>query len=110
MFGESKCDVVFFGHMHNRRIIENETGNSFVCLGASGCVRGNNTFYTFFDVEKQFGNESNYDIYRVSVPFNRKKFEEKIRNVPLPNKEKYAPFTFGIELEQKAEQPDNNKI
>jgi len=95
LFGEHKCDVVFFGHIHKRKIIIDETGKSYVCLGASGCVKGDKTFYTFFEVHD--GVERHFDIYRISVPFNRKKFDEKMAREALPGKEKYAPFTFGLE-------------
>jgi len=102
MFGANKCDVVFFGHIHRRRIIIDESGRSYVCLGASGCVKGDKTFYTCFDIHGDAGEEDrNFDIYRVNVPFNRKKFEEKMISVPLPGKDKYAPYCFGLKLEEE---------
>ena len=97
LFDYCNSDVIFFGHIHNRKIIINEYGKSYVCLGASGCVKGDKTFYTYFDVHKEFG-DSNYDIYRVNVPFNRKRFEEKMKSTPMPDKENYAPHVFGLEL------------
>ena len=96
LFGDNKCDVVFFGHSHRRKIIIDESGKSYVCLGSSGCVKGDKTFYTFFDVHD--GVDRNFDFYRINVPFNRKKFDEKMMKEPLPGKEKYAPFTFGIDF------------
>jgi len=97
MFAYCKCDVVFFGHVHNRLLLINEQGKSYVCLGSSGCVKGDKTFYTVFDVHKEYG-DANYDIYRVNVPFNRKKFDEKMKTTPLPDKENYAIHTFGLDL------------
>jgi predicted phosphodiesterase len=97
MFDEYKSDVVFFGHVHSRKIIIDEGGKSYVCLGSSGCVKADTTFYTYFEVNRE-GQDINFDIYRVTVPFNRKRFDEKMRRAPLPNKEVYAKFTFGMEL------------
>ena len=101
LFGYSNCDVVFFGHIHKRKIIIEENGKSFICLGASGCVSGDKTFYTLFDTTHSHGTDSNFDIYRVNVRFNRKKFNEKMLSMPLPGKDKYARFCFGLDLEEK---------
>jgi predicted phosphodiesterase len=97
MFGEHKCDVVFFGHIHGRKIIIDEAGKSFVCNGSSGCVKGDKTFYTYFDIHRADG-DTNLDIYRVTVPFDRKKFETKMRQSQMPDKREYAPITFGLEV------------
>ena len=97
MFADKKCDIIFFGHIHKRKIIIDETGKSYVCLGSSGCVKNDKTFYTFFEVNEEKG-DRNFDFYRVNVPFNRKKFDEKMSREPLPDKEKYAPFCFGETL------------
>jgi len=96
LFAEYNCDVVFFGHIHNRKVIIDETGKSYICAGASGCVKGDKTFWTYFDINRMNG-DLDYDIYRVTVPFNRKKFDEKMRNSQLPDKNGYAPFVFGID-------------
>jgi len=99
LFGDKNVDVVFFGHIHSRKIIINESGKSYICNGSSGCVKGETTFYTYFDVIKDLGQEVNYDIYRVNVKFNRKKFDEKMRTLDIPEKEQFAKFTFGLEFE-----------
>jgi predicted phosphodiesterase len=97
MFEGHGCDVVFFGHIHTRRIIIDENGKSFVCNGSSGCVKGETTFYTYFDIDKRHGDDPNFDIYRVNVKFNRKKFVEKFKDADLPDKETYGNEVFGIE-------------
>jgi len=100
LFGDKKCDVVFFAHIHNRKIIINELGKSYICNGSSGCVKGDYTFYTYFDIKKDFGEEANFDIYRVNIPFNRKRFEEKMRAFDIPEKEVFAKFCFGIDFSE----------
>jgi len=96
LFGYGNSDVVFFGHLHSRKIIINEQGKSYICVGASGCVKGDHTFYTYFEVNEHM--DRNFDIYRINVKFNRKKFEEKMTNQDIPEKENYAKFTFGMDL------------
>ena len=97
LFGDKKSEIVFFGHTHRRKLIMNEGGKSYICLGSSGCVKGDKTFYTYFDINNGMGEDLNYDFYRITVKFNRKKFEEKLARTPLPDKDKYAKPCFGIE-------------
>ncbi|MCL2586811.1 MAG: metallophosphoesterase [Firmicutes bacterium] len=97
LFGEKVFDIIFFGHIHRRKIIIDETGKSYVCNGASGCVKGDETFYTYFDVNDKM-REKNYDIYRVNVKFNRRRFEEKMRILPIPEKVNFAKHCFGMDL------------
>ena len=98
LFGEHECDVFFFGHIHNRKIIIDEHGKSYVCQGSSGCVKGDRTFYTYFEVQKEKNGDRHFDIRRINLPFNRKRFDEKMHAEPLPDKENYAKYTFGLEL------------
>ncbi|MCL2846196.1 MAG: metallophosphoesterase family protein [Firmicutes bacterium] len=101
LFGVKNCDIVFFGHIHTRKIIINESGKSYVCNGSSGCVKGDKTFYTYFDVNHHICKEdSNLDIYRVNIKFNRKRFEEKMRTLPIPEKENFGKFCFGIDFNE----------
>lgn len=99
MFGDKNCDVVFFGHIHKRKIIIAEFGKSYVCTGSSGCVKSDKTFYTYFDVNDEMGEDLNFEIYRVNVKYNRKKFEERMMQEDLPGKEEYAKYCFGIQFE-----------
>jgi predicted phosphodiesterase len=100
LFAYTDCNVVFFGHLHSRKIIIDEERNSYILNGSSGCVKGNKTFYTYFDINYSFGDDPNFDIYRVDIKFNRRKFEEKLKSTPLPYKEKYSPYCFGVEIKE----------
>jgi len=106
LFGHKNCDVVFFGHVHHRKIIINDCGKSYICVGSSGCVKCDKTFYTYFDVEKNMGEDPNLNIYRVNVKFNRKKFEEKMISEPIPEKINFAKFCFGMDLENEPKLPN----
>jgi len=98
LFGHKDADVIFFGHIHERKIVINENGRSYICNGSSGCVKGDMTFYTLFDVNLDVGECRNLDIYRVRVKYNRKKFEEKMRVEPIPEKVNFAKHCFGLDL------------
>lgn len=103
-FKNKKCDVVFFGHLHKRKILIDEEKHSYILQGSSGCVKSDNTFYTLFDIIDNYGVDDNFNIYRVDVKFNRKKFVTKMQNADLPGKEVFAPFCFGISFDD-----DKNK-
>lgn len=95
-FQPKKCDVVFFGHLHKRKLLIDEERHSYVLQGSSGCVKTDKTFYTLFDVVDNFGDGANYNIYRVDVKYNRKKFEAKMLAADLPSKENYGDPCFGL--------------
>ena len=109
LYSSKACDVVFFGHIHTRKIIINESGKSYICNGSSGCVKGDKTFYTYFDVNNEVGEDLNFDIYRVNVSFNRKKFDEKMINEPIPEKIKFARHYFGMMLDAEPQLPGQIK-
>lgn len=100
LFAYTKCNVVFFGHLHRRKILIDEEKHSYILNGSSGCVKGNTTFYTYFDINAEFGDDPNFDIYRVDIKYNRKKFEEKMLASTLPQKADYAPHCFGINIKE----------
>jgi predicted phosphodiesterase len=102
LFGEYKSNIVIFAHVHKRKIIIDENVNGYVCVGSSGCVHGDQTFYTLFDVVNDNGGYD-FDIYKVRVNFNRKKFVEKLTASFLPDKQNYAMPTFGVDLSQDKE-------
>lgn len=95
-FKDKKINVVFFGHLHKRKILIDEERRSYILQGSSGCVKTDKTFYTLFDVVDNYGDGDNFEIYRVDVKFNRKKFVAKMQTANLPDKEVFAPHCFGI--------------
>ena len=99
-FKAQNCDVVFFGHLHKRKILIDDEKRSYILQGSSGCVKTDQTFYTLFDVNRDFGDEANCNIYRVTVKYNRKRFVQKMLAADLPGKESFAEPCFGIKIEQ----------
>jgi len=96
LFSYLKADVVFFAHIHTRKVIIDENGHSYICNGPSGCVKSNKTFYTYFDVNNEMGEEPNFDIYRVDIPFNRRKFIDKLEASNMPQKNEYMKYCYGV--------------
>ena len=96
-FEKSDSDVVFYGHLHERKLFIRQIGRSYFNLGSSGCVPSDKTFYTYFDIGEMM-NENNFDIYRIDVKWNRKKFVQKMQDAPIPEKAKFAKRYFNIEL------------
>lgn len=109
LFGDKNCNVTFFAHIHSRKVIIDEHGKSYICNGSSGCVKCDKTFYTYFDVEDSLGEDPNFSIYRVSVRFNRKRFEEKMLTQPIPEKIQFAKYCFGMYLDEEPKLPNCNK-
>ena len=96
IFEGSDCNIVFFGHQHVRKLLINPEGRSYFCLGSSGCVHTDKTYYTYFEVGELDG--ETYNIGRINVKFDRKKFERKMINQPIPEKIKFAKKNFGIDI------------
>ena len=85
-------NYVFYGHDHKHH--EDKYKNTFyVDVGTSGCVKGIYTYFT--EVIYENGN-----IYftRKKVEYNRKKFEERMKNIWYPFYDHYAKKIFGINL------------
>ena len=98
LFAPKDCDVVFFGHIHARKLYIRSGQKSYFNLGSSGCVKGNVTNYTIFDVGRLF--DGNFNIYRVQVKFDRDKFEKKMQLANIPEKEFFGTKFFGIDFEK----------
>lgn len=107
LFAGSDVDVVFFGHVPSRKLFINPTGRSYFALGPSGCVKGNKTHYTLFDIGATA--ENNFDIYRIDVKFNRAKFVKKMLTEPIPEKIKFSKKFFDIDIPTEPKLPNAKK-
>ena len=105
LFEGTDVDVVFFGHVHQRKLLINGSGRSYFCLGSSGCVKGNKTFYTYFDIGSTAAD--NYDIYRIDVKFNRARFVKKMLRAPIPEKIRFAKKFFDIDVPDEPTLPNS---
>lgn len=86
-------NFVFYGHDHKHS--ETKFRNSmYVDVGTSGCVKGSCTYFT-----EIIYNNGNIDYQRKKVSFDRKKFEERMKNISYPFHKHYAEKIFGINLQ-----------
>jgi hypothetical protein len=99
-FAKIDCDVVFMGHLHERKIYIRQNRKSYFCLDASGFTRGDLTHWTYFEIGER--EKDNFDIYRVQVKYNRAKFEKKMRETEIPEKARFAKRYFGIDIDGSA--------
>ena len=96
LFKGTDTQVVFFGHIHTRKLIISQEGRSYFCLGSSGCVKTDKTFYTYFDANTVAND--NFDVYRIDVRYNRKRFVQKMQTEPIPEKIRFAKKYYDIDL------------
>jgi len=106
MFQRKDFDAVFFGHQHVRKIYIREGHKSFFCLGSSGLTKDEWTRYTYFDIDdNKWDNFDNYNVYLVKLKYDRKKFEQKMREQPIPEKALFAKKFFNLDLENPHAKP-----
>lgn len=87
-FGE-KYDYIFYGHNHEHSHLKSSK-TDYICLGSSGCVKDDNTFYTIVDIEEKI------NIYTKFIKYDRNKFIEDFQNTDYPLKEFLGEMFFGI--------------
>lgn len=82
------CDLLFLGHEHYHFEI-NHNNKRLICVGSSGCLEDDNTFYTLLDT-------SNNNISRINLKYNRKEFENTINSIDNPEKHNVYRKFFGM--------------
>lgn len=98
LFAQSDCDIVFMGHLHERKLYIRAHKKSYFCLDAAGFTKGDTTNYTYFDIGDN--EPDNYDIYRVKVKYDRGAFEKKMRELPIPEKALFSKKFFNLILDE----------
>lgn len=81
------CDLLFLGHEHYPFTIEHNN-KKLICIGSSGCLEDNNTFYTVLDT-------TNNNISQINLKYNRKEFENTINSIDNPEKHNVYRKFFG---------------
>ena len=84
------CDYLFIGHEHKAFEV-NRNNKKIVCVGSSGCVKDNKTFYTIIDI-----NQKEINITKKYLEYNREKFIEDIKSYKYPDQDLICNFFFGI--------------
>ena len=85
------CDYMFVGHEH-RGFEVHKNNKHLLCIGSSGCVRDNKTFYTIVDISGD-----NIKIIKKEVEFDREGFIRDLKAYKYPDQEFIAKVLLGIE-------------
>ncbi len=84
------CDYLFIGHEHNAFEVH-ENNKHIICLGSSGCVKTNKTFYTIVDINDDI------KVTKKEIIFNRDEFINDVRKTNYPARDFIAKELFGID-------------
>jgi len=90
-----KCDCLFIGHEHRAFKVEKNNKN-IICIGSSGCVKENKTFYTIIEI-----NDNDITITKKELEFDRDSFIKDMKSYKYPDQEFIGKVMFGIENLQK---------
>ena len=85
------CDYMFTGHEHKAFEV-NENNKHIICVGSSGCVKTNKTFYTIIDIDN-----NNLNITKKEIDFDRDGFINDIKSYKYPDQEFIAKVLLGID-------------
>lgn len=84
-------DYMFVGHEHRGFNIE-KNNKHLICVGSSGCVKTNKTFYTIVDIDN-----NNVTISKKEIEFNRDEFIKDIKSYKYPDQEFISKVLLGID-------------
>ena len=85
------CDYMFIGHEHKAFDVH-ENNKHIICVGSSGCVKNDKTFYTIIE-----SNNDDITITKKEINFDRDGFENDIKSYKYPDQEFIAKVLLGIE-------------
>ena len=85
-------DYMFVGHEHRGFNID-MNNKHLICVGSSGCVNNNKTFYTIIDTSN-----NNVSITKKEIEFDRESFIEDLKSFDYPDRDFICKYLFGIEL------------
>ena len=87
------AEFIFYGHEHSGKDIYI---NNQKCINvkSSGCVRSNITSYLLLEIDS-----NSVNIVRKSVLFDRKTFENSIKENPYPDREIISEIFFGYKIQ-----------
>ena len=83
------CDYLFIGHDHEAFDVH-ENNKNIICVGSSGCVKTNKTFYTIIDTNDDI------TVSKKELEFDRDEFIKDLKSNKYPNQEVIARVRFGI--------------
>ena len=84
------CDYLLIGHEH-RAFEIHENNKHIICVGSSGCVKTNKTFYTIINIADEI------KITKKEIEFDRNGFINDIKSYKYPDQEFIAKVLLGID-------------
>ena len=84
------CDLVILGHEHYPFSIKHNN-KELVCIGSSGCLEDDNTFYTVLS-----NDNGKAKLEKIDVKYNREEFERIINNMDNPEEHNVYRKFFGM--------------
>lgn len=85
------CDYMFIGHEH-RAFEVHENNKHIICVGSSGCIKTNKTFYTIIEID-----DKDIKIIKKEIDFDRDGFINDIKSYKYPDQEFIAKALLGID-------------
>ena len=85
------CNYMFIGHEH-RAFEVHENNRHIICIGSSGCVKSNKTFYTIIETLND-----DIKITKKEIVFDREGFINDIKSYKYPDQEFIAKVLLGID-------------
>ena len=85
------CAYMFIGHEH-RSFEVSKNGKHIICIGSSGCVKDNKTFYTIID-----SNNKELKIIKKELVFDRDGFINDLKSYKYPEQEFIVKVLIGID-------------
>ncbi len=89
-------DITIIGHEHNPFTIV--SNNKLICIGSSGLLKDDNTFY--YSLENV---NDNLIIKQKNIKYDRKKLVNTLNNTEYPDKSIISKYFFGINNDDKYE-------
>ena len=86
-------NIIFIGHEHKAmKIIRNEN-KKLIDVGSSGCTKNEHTVYTILSLK-----DNKLKIRKVSLFYDREKFERLFQDANYPEKKTVGKIFFGIDI------------
>ena len=83
----------FFGHSHKEQFFKDTNEFVYVNIGSAGCTKDNITSYTVLEYDGK-----DYTIYKKKCIYDRKKFDQKLKEINFPEKEMITKTFFGEKI------------
>lgn len=88
LFRNYNNQFTFFGHSHKSQFYKAQNDSVYVNIESVGCTKDDITYYTILEYDGK-----DFNIYKRKCIYDRKKFEEKLKQKDYPEKE-YLVKTF----------------